>query len=274
MVLIWVVSAMWQYLRFHWAFSRFLTRPCSSPNFPTKRWCINFCSMNCKKITKNYTTGGGDWKIRLWCDGQDFPGLWQNILGPGNTGLCSSSWLGWPFQRRFCIDYGEKTIAEICQWRWLQENPGIQLINPTAAAATGEKKKAGWRYFTKIWSNSGGDSSAIHRRKIGGQSQSLALMSLSDDRTLSVGGLLDKLHFMWKLSLRSRYGDKYYGSDAGLRMNMLENMMSSQFGAVKLSNCLPTGQCPGRRKLPRTSSTFSRTQCACSKRLQVIEYFY
>ena len=30
----------------------------------------------------------------------------------------------------------------------------------------------------------------------------------------------------------------YYGSDAGLRMNMLENMMSSQFGAAKLSNWL------------------------------------
>ena len=43
----------------------------------------------------------------------------------------------------------------------MQEKPGIQLISPTAPAASGEKKKAGWRYFTSGQSQAiyGGDNS-------------------------------------------------------------------------------------------------------------------
>ena len=83
----------------------------------------------------------------------------------------------------------------------MQEKPGIQLIRPTAAAASGENYKAGRRYFDNLKQSV---TIAIHRRKIGGQSQSLALTSLSDDRTLSVGGLLGRLLFIWRHSLRSR----------------------------------------------------------------------
>ena len=82
----------------------------------------------------------------------------------------------------------------------VQENPGIQLINPQAAAAD-EKTKAGWKHFSLFdkMRELRNNINIFFRTKIGGRSQSLVLTWLSGARTLFVVGLSARLLDMWKL---------------------------------------------------------------------------
>ena len=124
-------------------------------------------------------------------------------------------------------------------WLWyLQENPGIQLISPTTATFTSEKKKAGWRYFTPFFLQTlaiAMDRAILNtgrwlvdrvncwfwcRCRTSGHSLWVGCRSyiINIDQCIiswPLGGLLVRLPFIWRLSLRNRWKDVRVDDDGG-----------------------------------------------------------